>query len=324
MEEKKNEIILFENQGVKLEVNLKDETVWLNRQQLSKLFDRDIKTIGKHINNALNEELKGIPTVAKFATVQKEGEREITRNLEYYNLDMILSIGYRVKSDKGIIFRKWANKILKDYMLKGYAINQKRLEYLEKTIKLIDIANRMDERLENNDAKEILKVIGDYSKALNLLDEYDHRTLKKVKGNIDERKIEYKECINIINKLKFNEESSLFAVERDKGLESIIGNIYQSFDGQDIYKSIEEKASNFLYLIVKNHVFADGNKRIAATLFIYFLNYYGILYKNDKQTIDNNTLAALTLLIAESNPREKEVIIDLVMNFLNIDEEIKV
>ena len=324
MEEKKNEIILFENQGVKLEVNLKDETVWLNRQQLSKLFDRDIKTIGKHINNALNEELKGIPTVAKFATVQKEGKREITRNLEYYNLDMILSIGYRVKSDKGIIFRKWANKILKDYMLKGYAINQKRLEYLEKTIKLIDIANRMDERLENNDAKEILKVIGDYSKALNLLDEYDHRTLKKVKGNIDERKIEYKECINIINKLKFNEESSLFAVERDKGLESIIGNIYQSFDGQDIYKSIEEKASNFLYLIVKNHVFADGNKRIAATLFIYFLNYYGILYKNDKQTIDNNTLAALTLLIAESNPREKEVIIDLVMNFLNIDEEIKV
>ena len=324
MEEKKNEIILFENQGVKLEVNLKDETVWLNRQQLSKLFDRDIKTIGKHINNALNEELKGIPTVAKFATVQKEGEREITRNLEYYNLDMILSIGYRVKSDKGIIFRKWANKILKDYMLKGYAINQKRLEYLEKTIKLIDIANRMDERLENNDAKEILKVIGDYSKALNLLDEYDHRTLKKVKGNIDERKIEYKECINIIKKLKFNEESSLFAVERDKGLESIIGNIYQSFDGQDIYKSIEEIASNFLYLIVKNHVFADGNKRIAATLFIYFLNYYGILYKNDKQTIDNNTLAALTLLIAESNPREKEVIIDLVMNFLNIDEEIKV
>ena len=288
---------------------------------MSKLFDRDIKTIGKHINNALNEELKGIPTVAKFATVQKEGEREITRNLEYYNLDMILSIGYRVKSDKGIIFRKWANKILKDYMLKGYAINQKRLEYLEKTIKLIDIANRMDERLENNDAKEILKVIGDYSKALNLLDEYDHRTLKKVKRNIDERKIEYKECINIINKLKFNEESSLFAVERDKGLESIIGNIYQSFDGQDIYKSIEEKASNFLYLIVKNHVFADGNKRIAATLFIYFLNYYGILYKNDKQTIDNNTLAALTLLIAESNPREKEVIIDLVMNFLNIDEE---
>ena len=317
MEEKKNEIILFENQGVKLEVNLKDETVWLNREQLAKLFDRDVKTIGKHINNALNEELQDIPTVAKFATVQKEGDRRVTRNIEYYNLDMIVSIGYRVKSNKGIIFRRWANKVLKDYMLKGYAVNQKRLEYLEKTVKLIDIANRIDERLEVSDAKEILKVIGEYSKALDLLDDYDHRTLKKIKGNIDERKIEYNNCIEIINKLRFNEESSLFAVERDKGLESIIGNIYQSFGGQDIYKSIEEKAANFLYLIVKNHVFADGNKRIAATLFIYFLNFYGILYKNGKQTIDNNTLAALTLLIAESNPKEKDVIIDLVMNFLN-------
>ncbi len=320
MEEKKNEIILFENQGVKLEVNLKDETVWLNREQLSKLFDRDVKTIGKHINNALNEELQDVPTVAKFATVQKEGDRKVTRNIEYYNLDMIVSIGYRVKSNKGIIFRRWANKVLKDYILKGYAVNQKRLEYLEKTIKLIDIANRIDERLEGNDAKEILKVIGEYSKALDLLDDYDHRTLKKIEGNTDERKIKYEDCINIINKLRFNEESSLFAVERDKGLESIIGNIYQSFAGQDIYKSIEEKGANFLYLIVKNHVFADGNKRIAATLFIYFLNFYGILYKNRQQTIDNNTLTAITLLIAESNPKEKEVIIDLVMNFLNNEQ----
>ena len=320
MEEKKNEIILFENQGVKLEVNLKDETVWLNREQLSKLFDRDVKTIGKHINNALNEELQDVPTVAKFATVQKEGDRKVTRNIEYYNLDMIVSIGYRVKSNKGIIFRRWANKVLKDYMLKGYAVNQKRLEYLEKTIKLIDIANRIDERLEGNDAKEILKVIGEYSKALDLLDDYDHRTLKKIEGNTDERKIKYEDCINIINKLRFNEESSLFAVERDKGLESIIGNIYQSFAVQDIYKSIEEKGANFLYLIVKNHVFADGNKRIAATLFIYFLNFYGILYKNRQQIIDNNTLTAITLLIAESNPKEKEVIIDLVMNFLNNEQ----
>ena len=314
MNEKKNEIILFENQGVKLEVNLKDETVWLNRQQLSELFDRDIKTIGKHINNALKEELlEDNSVVAKFATTASDGK---TYQVEYYNLDMILSVGYRVKSNKGIIFRKWANKVLKEYTLKGYAVNQRRLEYLEKTIKLIDIANRIDERLENNDAKEILKVIGDYSKALNLLDDYDHRTLKKIDGNIDERKIEYNQCIEIINKLRFNEESSLFAVERDKGLESIIGNIYQSFAGQDIYKSIEEKGANFLYLIVKNHVFADGNKRIAATLFIYFLNFYGILYKDGKQTIDNNTLTALTLLIAESNPKEKDVIIDLVMNFL--------
>ena len=172
---------------------------------MAKLFDRDIKTIGKHINNALSEELKDIPTVAKFATVQKEGEREVTRSVEYYNLDMILSIGYRVKSDKGVIFRQWANRILKDYMLKGYAVNQRRLEYLEKTIKLIDIANRIDEKLEGNDAKEILKVIGDYSKALDLLDDYDHRTLKKIDGNIDERKIEYSECIEVINKLRFND-----------------------------------------------------------------------------------------------------------------------
>ena len=313
MDEKKNEIILFENQGVKLEVNLKDETVWLTQGQMSKLFKKSKSTINEHIKNIYKEgELIENETMTKF------GNSEFSdKPTNYYNLDMIISVGYRVKSKNGILFRKWATKILKDYMLKGYAINQKRLEYLEKTVKLIDIANRMDERLENNDAKEILKVIGEYSKALDLLDDYDHRRLKKVNGNIDERKIEYSNCIEVINKLRFNEESSLFAVERDKGLESIIGNIYQSFDGQDIYKSIEEKAANFLYLVVKNHVFIDGNKRIAATLFIYFLNFYGILYKNGMQIIDNNTLAALTLLIAESNPKEKEVIIDLVMNFLN-------
>ena len=319
-EENKNEIILFENQDIKLEVNMKDETVWLNTEQIAKLFDRDYKTIRKHINNALKEELKDEVVVAKFENTTEHGAiqgKTQTHMVEYYNLDMIISVGYRVKSNNGIIFRKWANKILKEYLIKGYAVNQKRLEYLEKTIQLIDIANRIDDELEGNDAKEILKVIGDYSKALDLLDDYDHKTLKKIDGNIDERKIEYTECIEIINKLRFNEESSLFALERDKGLESIIGNIYQSFAGQDVYKSIEEKAANFLYLVVKNHVFADGNKRIAATLFIYFLNFYGILYKEGKQTIDNNTLAALTLLIAESNPKEKDVIIDLVMNFLN-------
>ena len=315
MEEKKNEIILFENQGVKLEVNLKDETVWLTQAQMSELFKKAKSTINEHIKNIYKEgELKEEETMTKFGISEFAD-----KPTNYYNLDMIISVGYRVKSQEGIIFRKWATKILKDYMLKGYAVNQKRLEYLEKTIKLIDIANRMEERLDNSDAKEILKVIGDYSKALDLLDDYDHRTLKKIKGNIDERRIQYRDCIDIINKLRFNEESTLFAVERDKGLESIIGNIYQSFAGQDIYKSIEEKAANFLYLTVKNHVFADGNKRIAATLFIYFLNFYGILYKDGKQTIDNNTLTALTLLIAESNPKEKEVLIDLVMNFLNTD-----
>lgn len=315
---KENEIILFENQNVKLEVNLKDETVWLSLDQMSELFKRDKSVISRHIKNIfLEEELEKNSTVANFATVQKEGDREVVRNIEYYNLDVIISVGYRVKSKEGTKFRKWANKILKDYMLKGYAINQRRLEYLEKTVKLIDIANRMDERLENNDAKEILKVIAQYSKALDLLDDYDHRTLKKLKGNKDNRKIKYEDCIDIINKLRFNEESALFALERNKGLESIIGNVYQSFAGEDVYKSIEEKSANFLYLIVKNHVFADGNKRIAATLFIYFLNFYDILFRDGEQVIDNNTLTALTLLIAESNPKEKEVIVDLVINFLN-------
>ena len=318
MKNEKNEIILFENQNVKLEVNMKDETVWLSLEQMAELFGRDKSVVSRHIRNIFREgELEENSTVANFATVQNEGDRKIRRNIEYYNLDMIISVGYRVKSKNGILFRQWANKILKDYMLKGYAVNQRRLEYLEKTIKLIDIANRIDDKLEDNEAKGILKVIGEYSKALDLLDDYDHKTLKKIKGNIDERQIEYSECMNIINILRFKEESSLFAIERDRGLESIIGNIYQSFAGNDVYKSIEEKSANFLYLIIKNHVFTDGNKRIAATMFIYFLNFYGILYKDGRQIIDNNTLAALTLLIAESNPKEKEVIIDLVTNFLN-------
>ena len=312
----KNEIVLFENQNIKLEVNMKDETVWLNREQMAKLFDRDIKTIGKHINNALKEELED-STVAKFATVQKEGTREVTRNIEYYNLDMIISIGYRVKSKNGIIFRKWANKVLKEYLLKGYAVNEKRLKYLEKTIKLIDIAGRIDSEIKGTEAKEIIKVINNYSKALNLLDDYDHKRITKPIGTKNNKKITYEDCISIINKLKFNSNSNLFALERNKGLKGIIGAIYQSFDNKDLYPTIEEKAANFLYLITKNHTFIDGNKRIAATLFIYFLEFYNILYNDYGQTIDNNTLVAITLLIAESNPKEKNILIDLVMNFLN-------
>ena len=315
----KNEIKIFENQNVKLEVNMKDETVWLNSNQMAELFERDFKTIRKHIKNALDEELNGEVVVSKFATTTEHGAIEgktQTHMVEYYNLDMIISVGYRVKSNNGIAFRKWANKVLKDYIVKGYSINKQRLEYLEKTVKLIDIANRMDDRLENNDAKEILKVIGNYSRALNILDDYDHRTITKVKGKISHNKITYEGCTKVINALRFNEESDLFALERNNGLSSIINNIYQTFGGEEVYPSIEEKSANFLYMIVKNHVFIDGNKRIAATLFIYFLQFYNILYKEEKQVIDNNTLVALTLLIAESNPKEKEIIIDLVMNFL--------
>ena len=311
----KNEIILFENQDVKLEVNMKDETVWLSLDQMAKLFDRDKSVISRHIKNALEEEADN-STVAKFATVQNEGNRSVTRNVEYYNLDVIISVGYRVKSQNGIIFRKWANKVLKEYLLKGYSINQKRLEYLEKTIKLIDIAGRIEEDISSSDAKEIIKVINTYANALTLLDDYDHKTVIKPDGIEDSKQITYKECMEIISKLKFNSESDIFALERNHGLKSIINNIYLSFDGKDVYTTIEEKAANFLYLIIKNHTFIDGNKRIAATLFIYFLKYYDILIRDGKQVIDNNTLVAMTLLIAQSNPKEKEILVDLVMNFL--------
>jgi len=314
----KNEIILFENQDVKLEVNMKDETVWLNTDQMSKLFDRDYKTIRKHINAALNEELDN-STVAKFATVQKEGNRDVTRDIEYYNLDMIISVGYRVKSNKGIAFRKWANKVLKDYLVKGYVVNQRRLEYLEKTVKLIDIAGWIDTELNGTEAQGIIKVINDYKNALDLLDDYDHKRISKPNGTKDDKIITYEDCMDIISKLKFNNDSDLFALERNQGLRSIVSDIYGSFDGNDLYPTTEEKAANFLYFIIKNHVFIDGNKRIGATLFIYFLEFYNLLYTEKGQVIDNNTLVAITLLIAQSNPKEKDVLIDLVMNFL-IDE----
>ena len=316
----KNEIVLFENQNVKLEVNVKDETVWLSLEQMAKLFGRDRTVITRHINNIFkSQELDKNEVCAKIAHTTEHGaikEKTQTRELDYYNLDMIISIGFRVKSKQGIVFRKWANKVLKDYLLKGYAINQRRLEYLEKTVKLIDIAGRIDNNISAQEAKEIIKVISNYSNALNLLDDYDHRTITKPKGSINNNIITYEECLEVISKLRFNSDSNLFALERNEGLKAILGAIYQSFAGRDVYPTIQEKAANFLYMIIKNHVFIDGNKRIAATLFIYFLDYYNILYKNGILTIDNNTLVALTLLIAESNPKEKEILVDLVMNFL--------
>lgn len=316
----KNEIILFENQDVKLEVNMKDETVWLSQQQMAELFDSSRTNIIEHINNIYSDgELDKISTCQDFRQVRKEGKRDVVRSIPFYNLDMIISVGYRVNSKRGIIFRKWANKVLKDYLLKGYAVNQKRLEYLEKTIKLIDIAGRMDTELKTAEAKEIIKVINNYSNALNLLDDYDHKRIIKPSGTKDNKKITYEDCMNVIGKLKFNSDSNLFAIERDEGLKEVIGTIYQSFDGKDLYPTIEEKAANFLYLITKNHTFIDGNKRIAATLFIYFLEFYNILYNENGQIIDNNTLVAITLLIAQSNPKEKDILIDLVMNFLNYE-----
>ena len=318
----KNEIVIFENQNVKLEVNVKEETVWLSLEQLAKLFDRDRTVITRHINNIFKDgELNKSEVCAKIAHTTKHGSIEgksQTRELDYYNLDVIISVGYRVKSKNGVIFRKWANRVLKDYLIKGYAVNEERLKYLEKTVQLINIAGRIDDKLNGEDAQEIIKVINTYSNALNLLDNYDHRVISKPKGNISDKRISYEECLNIIHLLKFNSDSSLFAQERNHGLKSIIENIYQSFGGTDVYPSIEEKAANFLYLITKNHTFIDGNKRIAATLFIYFLEYNNILYKNDQKVINNSTLAALTLLIAQSNPKEKDLLIDLIMNFLCI------
>ena len=310
----KNEIILFENQNVKLEVNMKEETVWLTQAQMTKLFKVKQNTIAEHISNIFEEGELDEKTSIGISDKSSGG-----RKPKLYNLDVIISVGYRVKSQNGVVFRKWANKVLKDYLLKGYAVNQKRLEYLEKTIKLIDIAGRIDTELKGSEAQEIIKVINNYSNALNLLDDYDHKRITKPNGTKNNKQVTYEDCMYIVGKLKFNSDSDLFALERNEGLKAIIGTIYQSFDGNDLYPTIEEKAANFLYLITKNHTFIDGNKRIAATLFIYFLEFYNILYNENRQVIDNNTLVAITLLIAQSNPKEKEILIDLVMNFLNND-----
>ena len=297
---------------------MKDDSVWLTQGQMAELFNTSRTNIIEHISNIYSdEELDKNSTCQAFRQVRKEGKRTVTRTIPFYNLDMIISVGYRVNSKQGIIFRKWATSILKDYMIKGYAVNQKRLEYLEKTVKLINIAKRIDINLKGNEAQEIIKVINNYSNALNLLDDYDHKRIIKPNGTINENTINYEDCMSIVNKLKFSSDSDLFAFERDNGVEAIIFDIYQTFDGKDLYSSIEEKAANFLYLIIKNHVFIDGNKRIAATLFIYFLEFYNLLYKDGKQVIDNNTLVAITLLIAQSNPKEKEILVDLVMNFLS-------
>ena len=304
----KNEIILFENQEVKLEVNIKEDTVWLSQEQMSKLFSKSKSTINEHIKNIFKSgELEEKETMTKF------GNSEFSdKPVNYYNLDVILSVGYRVNSKQGILFRRWANKVLKEHLIKGYTINEQRLKALEKTVKLIDIASRVNSR----EQQDIIKVINEYSNSLGLLDDYDHRTLQKKKGHTSEKKITYEECMYIINSLRSKFDSDIFALERNKGLKSIINNIYQTYGGEDVYKSTEEKCANFFYMIIKNHVFIDGNKRIAATLFIYILFCYDLLYKEEKQVIDNNSLVALTLLIAESNPKEKEVLIDVITNFL--------
>lgn len=308
---KKNEIVLFEtaDNEVSLQVQMQDETVWLTRNQMAQLFDRDVKTIGKHISNALKEELDD-STVAKFATVQTEGERNVTREIEYYNLDMVISVGYRVKSQRGVEFRRWANSVLKEYILTGYAVNDKRLSQLGQ---LVQIMKRAENQL---DTQQVLSVVESYSTALDMLDDYDHQTLPKPKGNQDTYVLTYDECRDVIDKMKFASDSALFGNEKDDSFKGSIGAIYQSFDGKDLYPSLEEKAANLLYFVTKNHSFSDGNKRIAATMFLYFLDKNRALFVDDTKRIADYTLVALTIMIAESKPEEKDMMVKVIMNCL--------
>lgn len=307
--EERQEIVLFEDDGIKLEVPVSpdQDTVWLNRNQMAELFERDVKTIGKHIGNALKEELDD-STVAKFATVQKEGDRYVLRDIEYYNLDMVISVGYRVKSKRGTAFRKWANSVLKQYILRGYAVNHNRMTQLGEVIRIM-------KRTENSlDAKQVLSVIEKYSLALELLDDYDHQTMNRPSGNKAVYVLSYEECRKIIDTMKYNVDSCVFGNEKDDSFKGSIGNIYQSFGGEDVYPSLEEKAANLLYFITKNHSFSDGNKRIAATMFLYFLDKNGVLFKEGEKLIEDHTLVALTIMIAESKPEEKEMMISVIMN----------
>ena len=304
-----NELILFETEdrSVTLTVPVNQEMVWLSRNQMAELFDRDIKTIGKHINNALKEELDN-STVAKFATVQNEGGREVERLIEYYNLDVIISVGYRVKSKRGVEFRKWANSVLRQYILRGYAVNNNRIAQLGEVIQIM-------KRTQNSlDSKQVLSVIERYSTALDLLDAYDHQNMSRPKGNAATYVLTYEECMDIIANMRFGDESDIFGKEKDGSFEGSIGNIYQSFAGQDLYPTLEEKAAHLLYFVTKNHSFLDGNKRIAATVFLYFLDRNGVLFIDGEKTIDDHTLVALTIMIAESKPDEMEMMITVIMN----------
>jgi hypothetical protein len=308
-----NELILFETEdrAVTLTVPVNQEMVWLSRNQMAELFDRDIKTIGKHINNALKEELDNQVVVAKFATTTEHGAIEgktQTHMTDFYNLDVIISVGYRVKSKRGVEFRKWANSVLRQYILRGYAVNNNRIAQLGEVIQIM-------KRTQNSlDSKQVLSVIERYSTALDLLDAYDHQNMSRPKGNVATYVLTYEECMDIIASMRFGDESDIFGKEKDGSFEGSIGNIYQSFAGQDLYPTLEEKAAHLLYFVTKNHSFLDGNKRIAATVFLYFLDRNGVLFIDGEKTIDDHTLVALTIMIAESKPDEMEMMITVIMN----------
>lgn len=314
--ETQNIFIYKKENEVQVEITYENDSLWLNLNQISTLFDRDKSVISRHIKNIYKEkELPEYSTVAKNATVQYEGNRKINRKIEFYNLDIVLAVGYRVSSAKGTQFRIWANKILKEYLVKGYSINEKRLEQLQKTIQLVQRTSKL-----TKDTEDLLDILADYSSALDILDKFDHQSLTKNNvNNAVSYKIDYKEAKTAIEKLKIKfGGSNLFGNEKDNSFKSSISTIDQTFDGKELYPSIEEKAANLLYFVVKNHSFSDGNKRIAAWLFVWYLDKNNFLYKPDQsKRIENNTLVALTLMIAESNPNEKEMMINVIINLIN-------
>ena len=305
------DIVLFEtiDKKVTLEVPVEGETVWLTQAQMAELFASTKQNISLHIQNCFKEgELNKESVVKEFLTTALDGKNYKTK---HYNLDVIISVGYRVKSKRGVEFRKWANSVLKEYILKGYAVNNNRLKQLGEVVRIL---KRTEESL---DSKQVLSVIERYSQALDLLDKYDHQTLKRPKGTESIHVLSYEECMDVISKMRFGDESDLFGREKDDSFKGTIGNIYQSFGGIDLYPTMEEKAANLLYLVTKNHSFLDGNKRIAATVFLYFLDINNALIIDGRKRIEDHTLVALTIMIAESRPQEKEMMISVVLNCMN-------
>ena len=307
-----NDIVIFKNGELELEVSVSEdkETVWLSLDQMAELFKRDRSVIGKHVRNIFKEgELQKESVWAKFAYTAADGK---VYDVDYYNLDVIISVGYRVKSKQGTQFRIWATSILKDYMIKGYAVNQKRLEALDRTVK---IQSRIIASTLELDEKEVLNVIETYADALSMLDDYDHGCLVKPNRKDTIYRLSYEECRTLIDSMRF--ESDVFGVEKEAGkLNGILAAVYQNVFGTEVYPSIEEKAANLLYFLIKDHPFADGCKRIGASIFLEFLNKNNHLIIDHRQIISNSALVAITLMIAESRPEEKETMIKLVMNFL--------
>lgn len=319
------EIYTAEDNSIQLDVKLENETVWLTQQQMSMLFDTDRTSILRHIRNIYqSEELEESSTCAKIAQVRFEGKRQVERTLAFYNLDVIISVGYRVNSVKATKFRRWANKVLKDYLIKGYAVNQKitqqRYKELKDVVRLMSRTYQLQEAVTAEETDGLLTMIGDYVYALDTLDHYDFQQLSLDTTTKEEPfHATYENAMEAINRLKpkFG-GSALFANEKDDSFKSSIGQIYQTFGGEELYPSVEEKAATLLYLLVKNHSFSDGNKRIAAMLFLWFMDRNKVLYAADgHKRIADNTLVALTLMIAESRPEEKDIIIKLVVNLIN-------